>query len=161
LKLIKVPISEGYDPEIDDTPIYTEEYSAKCRSIISCCIWIVVLGRFNIAYATSAMSRFNLLPSEGHLKAAKRILAYLKTLLNVRFIVDPTYTNHSIYPTEDYPNFKEFYPDSEKEIRNQLPKTKRTKIRMTIYVDADYAHDLETSKFIKVILSMLNSTPTR
>jgi hypothetical protein len=64
------------------------------------------------------MSRFNLLPSGGHLKAAKRILAYLKTLPNVRFIVDPTYTSHSIYPIEDYPNCKKFHPDAEEEIRN-------------------------------------------
>jgi hypothetical protein len=33
--------------------------------------WIIVLGRFDIAYATSAMSRFNMLPREGHLKAVK------------------------------------------------------------------------------------------
>jgi hypothetical protein len=42
-----------------------------------CCIWIIVLGRFDIAYATSAISWFNWLPREGHLKAVKRILSYL------------------------------------------------------------------------------------
>jgi hypothetical protein len=34
-----------------------------------------------MAYATSAMSRFNMVPKEGHLKAVKRILACLKTFL--------------------------------------------------------------------------------
>jgi hypothetical protein len=38
---------------------------------------LIVLGRFDIAYATSAMNRFNMSPRGGHLKAAKRILAYL------------------------------------------------------------------------------------
>jgi hypothetical protein len=60
LKPIKKPMSEGYHPEIDDSPLCTKDDSAKYRSII-------VLGRFNIAYATSAMSRFNMLPREGHL----------------------------------------------------------------------------------------------
>jgi hypothetical protein len=57
-----------------------------------------VLGRFDIAYATSAMSRFNLSPREGHLKAVKRILVYLKTFLKRRLIVDTSYPGHSVYP---------------------------------------------------------------
>jgi hypothetical protein len=70
-KAIKTPMSEGYHPEIDDSPLCTEDDSDKYRSIISCCIWIIVSDRFDIAYAISAMSRFNMLPREGHLKAVK------------------------------------------------------------------------------------------
>jgi hypothetical protein len=70
-------MSEGYHPEVDDSPLCIEDDSAKYRSIIGCFIWIIVLGRFDIAYATSAMIRFNMLPREGHLKAVKRILSYL------------------------------------------------------------------------------------
>jgi hypothetical protein len=66
-KPIKTPMSEGYHPEVDDSPLCTKDDSAKYRSIIGCCMWIIVLGRFDIAYATSAMSRFNMLPREGHL----------------------------------------------------------------------------------------------
>jgi hypothetical protein len=79
-KLIKTLMSEGNHPGVDDSPLCTEDDSAKYRSIISCCIWIIVLGRFDIVYATSAMSRFNMLPGEGHLKAVKRILSYLNTI---------------------------------------------------------------------------------
>jgi Reverse transcriptase (RNA-dependent DNA polymerase) len=43
LKPIKTPMSEGYHPEIDDTSLCTEEDSVKYRSIIGCCIWIIVL----------------------------------------------------------------------------------------------------------------------
>jgi hypothetical protein len=78
LKPAKTPMNEGYHPEVDHTPPCTNEDSAKYRSIISCCIWIIDLGRFDIAYATPAMSRFNMAPREGHLKAVKMILAYLK-----------------------------------------------------------------------------------
>ena len=48
------------------------------------------LGRFDIAFATSAMKRFKMMSREGHLKAAKRILDYLKT------IADTAYPDHSI-----------------------------------------------------------------
>ena len=71
-------MSEGYHPDVDDTPMCTEEDSTKYRSIFGCCIWIPVLGRFDIAYATSTMIRFNMSPREWHLKAIKRFLAYLK-----------------------------------------------------------------------------------
>jgi hypothetical protein len=71
-KPIKTPMSEGYHPEVDDSPLCTEDDSAKYRSIIGCCILIIalVLSIFDIAYATSARNRFNMLPSKGHLKAS-------------------------------------------------------------------------------------------
>jgi hypothetical protein len=50
-KPIKIPMSEGYHSGIYDSPLCTEDDSAKYRSMIDCCIWIIVLGRFDIAYA--------------------------------------------------------------------------------------------------------------
>jgi hypothetical protein len=70
LKSIKTPMREGYHPEIDDTHICNEEDSPKYRSIIRCCVWVIVLERFDIVYATSAMSRINMSPRKGHLKAS-------------------------------------------------------------------------------------------
>ena len=84
-------MSEGYHPEIDDSPVCNDEDSSRCRSIIGCCFWIIVLGQFDIAYATSAMSRFNMSPREGHLKAVRKILSYLKAFPKGRIIVDTSY----------------------------------------------------------------------
>jgi hypothetical protein len=109
---------------------------------------MIVLGRFDIAYATSAMSRFNMLPREGHLKAVKRILSYLLF-------------DHSVYPVEDHSKWMEFYPDASEEIPKDLPPEKGPRVRMTVYVDADHAHDLFTRKSITGILVILNNTPIR
>jgi hypothetical protein len=152
-------MSEGYHHEIDDIPMCTEEYSANYRSIIGCCIWIIVLGRFDISFATSTVSRLNISPREEHLKVAKRILAHLKIFLKGRIIVDKAYPNHFTYPSEDHPNWKDFYPDAEEEIPNDLPKSKGSKTQMTFYVDADHAHDLETRRSITDILLILNNAP--
>jgi hypothetical protein len=105
-------MSEGYHPEIDDSPLFTEDDSAKYRSIVGCCMWIIVLGRFDIAYATSATSRFNMLPREADLKAVKRILSYINTFSKGRVIIDTSYPEHFMYPVEDHLNWMEFYPDS-------------------------------------------------
>jgi hypothetical protein len=72
-----------------------------------------VLGKFVIVYATYAMSRFNLTPSEGNLKAAKIIPAHLKTFPKGRVIFDTEYQIHYFYPIEDHPNWKDFYAFSE------------------------------------------------
>jgi hypothetical protein len=160
-KPIKTFMSEGYHPEVDDSPLCTKDNSAKYRSIIGCCIWMIVLGRFDLSYAISAMNRFNMLPREGHLKAVKRILCYLKTFPKGRVIIDTSYPDHSVYPVEDHSNWMEFYPDASEEITKYLPPEKGPRVRMTVYVDADHAYDLVTRRSIAGILVMLNNTPTR
>jgi hypothetical protein len=57
---IKIAMSEGYHPEVNDSPLYTEDDSTKYRSIINFCICIVVLGIFDIVYDPSTISRFNI-----------------------------------------------------------------------------------------------------
>jgi hypothetical protein len=139
-KAIKTLMSEGYHPEVDDSPLCTVGDSDKYRSIIGCYIWIIVLGKFDKAYVTSAMIKFNMLPREGHLKAIQRILSYLKTFPKGRVIIDSSYPDHSLYLIKDHSNWM---------------------VRMTVYVDADHAHDLVTRRSIPGILVMLNNTPIR
>jgi hypothetical protein len=55
----------------------------------------------------------------------------------------------------------EFYPDASEEILKDLPPEKGPRVRMTVYVDADHAHDLVTRISITGILVMLNNTPIR
>jgi hypothetical protein len=117
-------MNEEYHSEVDDTLKCSDEYSAKCRSIIGCCIWIIVLGRFDIAFSTSAMSIYNMASREGYLKGVKRILAYLNTFPKGTVMIETSYTNHSEYFIVDLPNWKDFYPDAEEEIPFDLPTSK-------------------------------------
>jgi hypothetical protein len=55
----------------------------------------------------------------------------------------------------------EFYPDASEEIPKDLPPEKGLRVRMTVYVDADHAHDLVTRRSITGILVILNNTPIR
>jgi hypothetical protein len=43
LKSIKTSMSEGYNPKVNDMPLFADEDTPNCRSIIGCCIWIIVL----------------------------------------------------------------------------------------------------------------------
>jgi hypothetical protein len=102
-----------------------------------------------------------MLPREGHLKAIKRILSYLKTFPKGRVIIDTSYPDHSVHPVEDHSNWMECYPDATEEIPKDLPPEKGPRVRMTVYVDADHAHDLVIRRSITGILVMLNNTPIR
>ena len=124
-------LSEGYHPDNDDSPQCNDEDYARYRSIIGCCVWIIVRGHFDIAYSTSAMTRFNMLPREGHLKAVKSILRPFqrdKSLL--------------IHHTQIILYIQLKGIRAEEEVPNDLPSPKRPKVRMTVHVDADHAHDL-------------------
>jgi hypothetical protein len=88
--------------------------------------------------SASAMGRFNMSPRKGHLKAVKRILAYLKTFAKGRIIVDTTYPDHYMYSVEEHADWKDFYPDSEEEISTDLPKSKGPKVRMTMWTQTTY-----------------------
>jgi hypothetical protein len=80
------------------------------------------------------MIKFNMLPREGHLKAVKRILYYLKTFPKGRVIIDTSYPDHSEYPVKDNSNRMEFYLDTGEEIPNDVRPEKGPRIRMTVYV---------------------------
>jgi hypothetical protein len=107
------------------------------------------------------MSRFNLLPREEHLKGIKRILSYLKTFPKGRVNIDISYPEHSIYSAEDHSNWMEFYSDASEEIPKYFPPEKGPRIRMTVYVAADHAHDIVTRRSITGILIMLTNKPIR
>jgi hypothetical protein len=88
-------------------------------------------------------------------------VSYLKTFPKGRVIIDTSYSDHSLYPVEDHSNWMEYYPDASEEIPKDLPPEKGPRVRMTVYVDADHAHDLVTRISITGILVMLNNTPIR
>jgi hypothetical protein len=98
---------------------------------------------------------------EGNLKDSERILDYLKIFQKERFIVYTTYLNHFNYHIDDHNNWKDFFPDAEEEIPNDLLKSKGPKVRMTVYVDVDHAHNLVTWIYATDIHLMLSNTPSR
>jgi hypothetical protein len=67
------PMSEMYHLEMDDSPLHDDLHSSKYRALNGSANWIITLGRFDIAYATSALARYSMAPREGHFKAMQKI----------------------------------------------------------------------------------------
>ena len=83
---------------------------------MGCANWVVTLGRFDIAYAVNAFSRFSQAPQKGHLEGMKRVFGYLKKFNKGAITIDPKYSDHSQFNIEKYHQWKEFYPDAEEAI---------------------------------------------
>jgi hypothetical protein len=122
--------------------------------------WVIILGGFDIQYATQALSRFSMAPREGHMDAMKRVFGYLK-IPKGWLVIDPGYRDNSKYQVAEYENWKEFYPDAEEQLPDHMPTPYGRKVRIMVYVDADHAHDVVTHRSVTAILLFINNTPVR
>ena len=160
LKTYKTPMAEDYHPEVDDSPFVSMDDAAIYRSITGSINWLVTLGRFDLAYANSTMSRYNMQPREGHMKQAKRMLGYVKMFSKGKLLFDTSFPNHADLAFVEQ-NWEEFYPGIKEELPPDMPEPKGKPVRITVYVDADHAHDVVTRRSVSGILLMLNNTPIR
>ena len=125
--------------------------------------WVTCLGRLDIAFAASSLSRFNACPREGHLNRFLRVFGYLKKTKNRRIIVDsedPIYVGGEDAMNLDFTQiFNEQYPDAKEEIDVNLPPPLIDEIEITTFVDSDHAHDLITRRSITGIFLLVGRTP--
>lgn len=122
--------------------------------------WIIALGRFAIAYATSTLARYSTAPSIGHYTAAQRIFGYLRKFPKGKLLIDckdPPIRNHIKYERED--NWNVFYPEAEEIIPLDMLEPLGNTSTVTYYVDADHARDKVTCRSIIGILLCMNNTP--
>ena len=155
----KSPMSGEYHPEMDETPLLAPKDVSLYRGLIGSANWMITLGRFDIAYATSALARFSMSPREGHISALKRVFGYIKRFPGAQILVDTNFhVPKMVAPPVDY-DWQEFYPDAAEELPPGMPEPKGKAMRMTVYKDADHAHDLVTRRSVTGVLMFLNNMP--
>ncbi len=157
------PMAELAHPELDDSPMLDPTDHAKFRSLVGCANWLVTLGRFDVAYAVNAYSCFSMQPRQGHLQGMIRVFGYLKKFHKGRIMIDPAYPNHSGFDVKEYDHWQEFYPDASELIpdKNEMPIPRGPPACITVYKDADHAHDMLTRQSVSGILLLINNTPVR
>ena len=78
----------GDYPEEDDSKVLNDIYNKKFQMLIGLLNWLVNIGRLDIAFATSSLSRFTACPRQGHLERAVQVFEYLKQFQNRQIVVD-------------------------------------------------------------------------
>ena len=158
---MKVPAVKGDQPELDDTPVCSDEDHKLYMQLIGIFLWVVLLGRIDMGFAVSSLSRFSALPREGHLKRAINIVGYMKRHPDRRIAVDsrPMELPASAKPMRsDSEKMKEMYPDAKEEIDPKFPAPRGKPISTTVIFDANNAHDKASRRSIEGYMTLVGRT---
>ena len=82
------PFAEDYHPELDESDFLPPERITTYKSLLRSANWIITLGRFDIAFAVNALSRYSMAPRQGHLYALQRVFGYLKHKYHAKLLID-------------------------------------------------------------------------
>ena len=58
---------------------------------------------------------------EGHLSTMKQVFGYLEKFSKGKIVVDARYQDNLAFKINKFENWKEFYPDVEEEMSNNMP----------------------------------------
>eukprot|EP00934_Nitzschia_sp_Nitz4_P008762 Nitzschia sp. Nitz4//scaffold145_size56662//50639//52106//NITZ4_006565-RA/size56662-processed-gene-0.32-mRNA-1//-1//CDS//3329536601//8752//frame0 len=147
IRTFKTPMDSDYHPEIDDSEPLNDTEHSKYRALVGSANWIITLGRFDIQYAVTTLAKYSMKPRAGRYKAMIRVFGYLKAFPKGLIIIDPNMLDTEQFSVTKHDNWMEFYPDSREEIPSKdMPKPMGKPARITIFVDADHAHDQATRR---------------
>ena len=158
------PMETNDHPEEDTSNVLDDDMHRKKHQIlIGILNWLVTIGRMDIAYAVSSMSRFSSCPREGHLIRVMKIFGYLKKYPNHRILVDfadPVIKGDMTTIKIDYVEaFRYFYPDAHEEIDVNIPAPRIDEMKIICFVDSDHAHNKVTRRSITGLVFFVGRTP--
>jgi len=153
-------MATGDHPEIDDTGFLNSDEHSKYRMLIGCGQWAITLGRFDVMFAIQTMARFSAAPKQGHTQRMLRIFGYLKAYWKYGITIDVQ--ERELNQAESIKvNWEEQYPGACEELPNDMPKPKGKGVQVTIFVDADHAHDQMTRRSVTGAILYVNNTPIK
>jgi hypothetical protein len=157
------PMETGDHPELDTSEVMDDDGHRKYQMLTGILVWVVVIGRIDVAQATSSLTRFTACPRKGHLDRVLRVFGYLKKRPNRRIVVDsrdPIYKGGEDAMALDFTKeLASNYPDAAEEIDVNLPEPLIDEMEITAFVDSDHAHDKVSRRSITGIIIFVGRTP--
>jgi len=157
-KKSSTPMALNYRPELDTSPLLTDEAVNYYQSQISILRWAVELGRIDIYIDTALLSQHLVHPRRGHLEAIYHIYSYLKSHERCTMVFDDAIVK---YAQADFQSFDwtDFYGNVKEAIPPNAPKPRGNPVQMTAFVDANHAGNQVTRRSQSGILIYCNSAP--
>ena len=150
-----------YRPEMDVSDECSSSQTQFFQNLIGILRWTVELGRIDIAYEVSILSRYLSQPRTGHLVQALHIFKYLDVHKSNELAFDPAY--HDVEDPQlvqaRIDAMKEMYPDAVEDLPPNAPPSRGNPVEMNTFVDSDHAGDKVTRRSQTGILLYLNSAP--
>ncbi|KAI2513608.1 Reverse transcriptase (RNA-dependent DNA polymerase) [Fragilaria crotonensis] len=157
----RTPLPEACHPELDDSDLLPELGIRQYQTLIGMAQWACTIGRLDITFAVSSLSRFSASPRTHHLELALHLFGYLKKNPNRRIVIDsrPLLVDEELLTDSFHPDFLEDYPDACEDIDPNLPTAHGPELLTSVFFDADHAHDHLTRRSISGIVVFVGSTP--
>ena len=99
--MVPNPFVGEYIPETDMKDPLDPDKASYYQTMIGVMMWIVEIGRIDIATECSLLPSHLAYPREGHFECALHIIGYLKKKHNSRLFFDPTYPDIDIDTFDD------------------------------------------------------------
>ena len=153
--------SVNYCPELDTSVECSPEQTTLYQNIIGILRWTVELGRIDIAFEVSLLSRYLANPRTGHLVQSLHIMKYLDIHDSNELAFDTAY-----HDVEDVnltkariAAMKEVYVDAKEELPSNAPEPRGNSVQINCFVDSDHAGDKITRRSQTGVLIYCNSAP--
>jgi hypothetical protein len=152
------PMTPGYRPELDVTPLLDPDQSSYYMSLIGILRWAVELGRIDIYIDVALLSSFMAQPRIGHMMEVLHIFSYLKAHENSKIVFDP---EPKCWDDNQFQVFdwSEFYKDAKESVPPNAPPPRGHPIQVNTFVDADHAGNKVTRRSHTGVLIYANSAP--
>ena len=160
----KTPTPTDCHPELDTSELLDEKHTQQYQMLIGMAQWACTIGRLDISYAVSSLSRVSCAPREGYLALALYLFGYLKQHPNKRILLDsrPLKVAPELKVKSFHPDFLEDYPDAKEDFDpSMFPEAFGEELETSIFFDADHAHDQATRRSISGIILFVGSTPVQ
>ena len=161
---VKQPFSSlSYRPELDSSALCDDQQAQYFQNLIGVLRWIIELGRIDIAFEVSILSRYLANPLTGHLQQAIHIFKYLDIHRDNVIALDPAYLespNPNEYNIEQrLEDMKALYSDADEPLPSNAPEPRGKPVQINCFVDADHAGDLKTRRSQTGIIIYCNLAP--
>ena len=151
----------NYRPELDTSDVCNDVQITFFQNLIGILRWVVELGRIDIGYEVSVLSRYLAQPRTGHLVQALHMFKYLEIHNQNELALDPAY--HDVvdpqFVEEKIKRMKQMYPDAQEDFPPNAPAPRGNVIELNCFVDSDHAGDKVTRRSQTGIILYCNTAP--
>ena len=139
-----------------------EEVIPRYQTLIGMAQWVCTIGRLDIAFAVSPLSRFSAAPQCHHLELAYYLFGYLKKNPNRRIVLDsrPLRIDEKLQKDSFHPDFLEDYPVAKEDSDCDFPTPYGVELCTSVFFDVDHAphDDHVTRRSLSGIIVFVSST---
>ena len=130
---------------VESLPFLKDEEISLYQSFIGTLRWGVELGRIELTFAVSLMSRFSTAPRTDHMQKLLHMFSYIKRHLDSKLVFDAGTRDwsHINFLQHDW---NEFYPDAMETMPPNAPEPRGRAVQLNMFCDAAHANDHVTRR---------------